>query len=260
MAEEEAARGAQHRRQRLLRLDAPVDQPHGALADVAIAAGAGLFAEHGEQRLAAAARRLAQGHEVVELAPSRRACARPARRPRRSGGGAARCRRRRRGSTCRRAGRRARRGRSPGNRPRSTTACRRGRRSARPACRCPCRRRRWRTMTTPSSLQERVLVARAHRVRRARRDRAAPRRPSRAELARRVPRRAGARRNRRCRSRRGGASSSLDAAGASHWPCGRIARRGSAGRTSGRRRGARAETAARRSRRGSARPPSRSRR
>ena len=59
MAEEEAARCAQDRRQRLLRVDPPVDQPDSALADVAMAAGAGLFAEHAEQRLAPAARRLA---------------------------------------------------------------------------------------------------------------------------------------------------------------------------------------------------------
>ena len=38
MAEEEPAGGAQHRRQRLLRVDAAVDEPHRALADVAMAA------------------------------------------------------------------------------------------------------------------------------------------------------------------------------------------------------------------------------
>ena len=37
--------------------------------------------------------------------------------------------------------RRGRRGRSPDNRPRSISGCRHGRRSARRACRCPCRRR-----------------------------------------------------------------------------------------------------------------------
>ena len=67
MAEEESARSAQDRRQRLLRLDAAVDEPNPALADVAMAARAGLFAEHAKQRLAAAARCLAQRHQVVEL-------------------------------------------------------------------------------------------------------------------------------------------------------------------------------------------------
>ena len=67
MAEEEPARGAQDRRQRLLGLDPSVDQPDRALADIAMAAGAGLLAEHAEQRLTPAAGRLAQGHEVVEL-------------------------------------------------------------------------------------------------------------------------------------------------------------------------------------------------
>ena len=59
MAEEEPARGAQDRRHRLLRLDPPVDQPDPALADVAMPARGGFLAEHGEKRLAAAARRLA---------------------------------------------------------------------------------------------------------------------------------------------------------------------------------------------------------
>ena len=40
MAEKEPARGAQDRRQRLLRVDPPVDQPDGALADIAMPAWA----------------------------------------------------------------------------------------------------------------------------------------------------------------------------------------------------------------------------
>ena len=67
MAEEEPARGAQDRGQRFLGLDPPVNQPDRALADIAMAARAGLLAEHAEQRLTPAAGRLAQGHEVVEL-------------------------------------------------------------------------------------------------------------------------------------------------------------------------------------------------
>src|SRR6185437_1018701 len=67
MAEEEAAFGAQHRAQRLLRLDAPVDQPHRAVADVAMAARRAILAEEAEQHLAAAARAFAQSHEVFEL-------------------------------------------------------------------------------------------------------------------------------------------------------------------------------------------------
>src|SRR5208337_332405 len=54
VAEEEAARGAQDRRQSLLRLDPPIDQPNRAFADVAMAARTRLFAEHAEQRLAPA--------------------------------------------------------------------------------------------------------------------------------------------------------------------------------------------------------------
>ena len=56
-----------------------------------------LLAEHGEQRLAPASRRLAQARRDRRASPSRRACAPPARRFRRSGGGAARCRPHRRG-------------------------------------------------------------------------------------------------------------------------------------------------------------------
>jgi len=67
MAEKEPARGAQDCRHRLLRLDPPVDQPNPALAHVAMPAGARVLAEHGEQRLAPASRRLAKRHEVVEL-------------------------------------------------------------------------------------------------------------------------------------------------------------------------------------------------
>ena len=67
MAEEEPPRGAQNRRQRLLRVDAAVDQPDRALADVTMAARAGLLAEHAEQGLPPAARRFAQGDEVLEL-------------------------------------------------------------------------------------------------------------------------------------------------------------------------------------------------
>src|SRR5580700_3940806 len=67
MAKEESARGAQNGRHRLLRLDPPVDQPNRALADVAMPAWAGVLAEHGEKRLAAAARRFAKRDEIVEL-------------------------------------------------------------------------------------------------------------------------------------------------------------------------------------------------
>src|ERR1700733_4654124 len=67
MAEKESAGGAQDCRHRLLRLDPPVDQPNRALADVAMPAGGGFLAEHGEKRLAAAAGRLAKRHEIVEL-------------------------------------------------------------------------------------------------------------------------------------------------------------------------------------------------
>ena len=67
MAEKESARGAQNRGHRLLRLDPPVDQPNPALADVAMPAWRGLLAEHGEKRLAAAAGRFAERHEIVEL-------------------------------------------------------------------------------------------------------------------------------------------------------------------------------------------------
>ena len=67
MAEKEPARSAQNRRQRFLRVDPSVDQPDRALADVAMAARAGLFAEHAQKRLSSAARRFAQGHEIVEL-------------------------------------------------------------------------------------------------------------------------------------------------------------------------------------------------
>ena len=67
MTEEEPPRGAQNRRQRLLRVDAAVDQPDRALADVTMAARAGLLAEHAKQGLPPAARRFAQGDEVLEL-------------------------------------------------------------------------------------------------------------------------------------------------------------------------------------------------
>ena len=50
-----------------MRLDPPVDQPNPALADVAMPASGGFFAEHGEKRLAAAAGRFAKRHEIVEL-------------------------------------------------------------------------------------------------------------------------------------------------------------------------------------------------
>ena len=67
MAEKEPARGAQDRRERFLRLDPPVDQPDRALADIAMAARAGVLAEHAKKRLASAARGFAERHEVVEL-------------------------------------------------------------------------------------------------------------------------------------------------------------------------------------------------
>ena len=57
--------------------------------------------------------------------------------------------------------RRGRRGRSPGNRPRCSSADRDGRRSARRACRCPCRTRSVATITMPSSLMKRSWLARA---------------------------------------------------------------------------------------------------
>ena len=94
MAEEELARGAQDSRQRLLRLDAPVDEPDRALADVAMAAGAGRFAEHAQQRLTSAARCLAQRHQVVELGHFDLAYADRERRSPEFGGGATRRRQR----------------------------------------------------------------------------------------------------------------------------------------------------------------------
>src|SRR5271157_3182999 len=67
MAEKEATRGAQNRRQRFLRVDPSVDQPNGALADVAMAAWARVLAKHAQESLPAAARRFAEGHEIVKF-------------------------------------------------------------------------------------------------------------------------------------------------------------------------------------------------
>src|ERR1700722_5959005 len=67
MAEEEAARRAQDRRHRLLRVDRSIDQPHAALTDVAMAAFANLFTEEPEQDLASATGGFAEGDKIVEL-------------------------------------------------------------------------------------------------------------------------------------------------------------------------------------------------
>ena len=71
--------------------------------------------------------------------------------PRRSGGGAARCHRRHRARAFPPAGRRGRRGRSPGNRIRSRTACRRAARSARPGLSTPMPKAMVAQMMMPSS-------------------------------------------------------------------------------------------------------------
>ena len=68
MAREEPARGAVDRRHRLLRRDDAVKERPSAVADIAIAARLRVFRESGEQGLAPAARRLAEGEQRVELA------------------------------------------------------------------------------------------------------------------------------------------------------------------------------------------------
>ncbi len=66
VAGKEAAGGAQDRRHRLLRLDHAVDHRVGTVADVAETASRPFLAEGGEQRLAAAARALAQRQQRGE--------------------------------------------------------------------------------------------------------------------------------------------------------------------------------------------------
>ena len=107
-----------------------------------------LLAEMAEQDRAAAAGGLDEAGERVEpLALARRGA--PARPRSRSAAGRGRNPRRPRTARPRPARRRGRRGRSPDNKPRSISGCRHGRRSARPACRCPCRRRWSRPSPSP---------------------------------------------------------------------------------------------------------------
>src|SRR3546814_5462626 len=62
----EALSRARHRRHRLLRLHRGIEARHVVLAEVAMAAGAALLAEIGQQRLPPAARTFAERDQCVE--------------------------------------------------------------------------------------------------------------------------------------------------------------------------------------------------
>ena len=130
----EALAGAADGREDLLRVHRAVASVTSPRQRSQAPQGSDCLAEIGEQRLAAAGRRLAEATSARQAAGARCGGARRERPCRRSGGGAAPCRRDRRGVSVSPAGRRGRRGRSPGSSSRRWRACRHGRRSARPAC------------------------------------------------------------------------------------------------------------------------------
>jgi hypothetical protein len=127
-----------------LRAASVASQVSAAQAVVAVAAGLGSPRRSSEQPHAPAVGASASAEQRVELGADRRLNSSSASDSRRSCGAACTTSAGRRPSRRRPAGRRGRRGRSPGSSPRCSSAGRGGRRSARRACRCPCRRRWWR--------------------------------------------------------------------------------------------------------------------
>ena len=162
-----------------------------------------VLAEVAEQARCAGSRAVSHSAEQrVELA-ARHALERVAgRRTRRSCGAAARRPAGRRPSRPRRACRRARRGRSPGSSPRSLFGRSRWATKRTSGLSMPMPNAMVATITTPSSLQEAVLVARRARLRRGRRGRAAPAMPCSVRHCRGLLDLARATGSRRCRRRR----------------------------------------------------------